>query len=50
MYNRDGSYHEQKAIDVTNMDAEFLFRYRNTESGGMAYHGGENRAPPRAMA
>jgi len=49
MYNRDDSYHEQKAIDVTNMDAEFLYRYHDTETGSMAYHGGENRAPTRAM-
>ena len=25
-YNRDGTYHEQKAIDVTNFDAGFLLR------------------------
>lgn len=49
MYNRDGSYHEQQAIDVTNMDAEFLFRYRDELTGAMEYHGGENRAPTRAM-
>lgn len=24
MYNRDGSYHEQKAVDVTNMDARYI--------------------------